>query len=59
MRTLPDGSRRPVKFDDFLGEYVIDRKFSVSGKPRAIAQILRQSEVLAQNRQIGIWEVPS
>ncbi|WP_240886415.1 hypothetical protein [Sphingomonas sp. SFZ2018-12] len=59
MRTLADGSQKPVKFDGVDGEYLVDRKFGVSGKPRAIAQILRQSEALAQNRQIGIWEVPT
>lgn len=59
MRTLPDGSKRPVKFDGVQGEYMIDRKFAVSGKPRAVAQLLRQSQVLAQHRLIGIWEVPN
>lgn len=59
MRTMPDGSKRPVKFDGVWGDYVIDRKFGVSGKPRALAQILRQSEVLAQHRLIGTWEVPT
>lgn len=59
MRTLQDGSKRPVKFDGFQGEYVIDRKFGVSGKPRAVAQVLRQSDTLTQNGQIGIWEVPT
>ena len=59
MRTLPDGSKRPVKFDGVQVEYMIDRKFAVSGKPRAVAQLLRQSQVLAQHRLIGIWEVPN
>jgi hypothetical protein len=59
MRTLPDGSKRPVKFDGVEGSYMIDRKWSVTGKPRAVAQILRQSEVLAQHRLIGTWEVPN
>lgn len=59
MRTIADGSKRPVKFDGVHGEYVIDRKFGISGKPNAQAQILRQSDVLAQHDLIGIWEVPN
>ncbi|HJO65945.1 MAG TPA: hypothetical protein QF469_11435 [Sphingomonas sanguinis] len=59
MRTMPDGSKRPVKFDGIQGDYVIDRKWSVRDAPRARAQILRQSEVLAQHRLIGLWEVPT
>jgi hypothetical protein len=59
MRTLPDGSKRPVKFDGIDGDYLIDRKWTVSTRPRAKAQILRQSQVLAQNRQIAVWEVPT
>jgi len=46
MRTMPDGSKRPVKFDGVQGEYVIDRKMKVVDAPRARAQLLRQSEVL-------------
>jgi hypothetical protein len=59
MRTMADGSKRPVKFDGVQGDYVIDRKWSVRDMPHARAQILRQSEVLAQHRLIGIWEVPT
>lgn len=59
MRTMPDGSKRPVKFDGVQGEYVIDRKFRVVNRPRARAQLLRQSEALAHNRAIGTWEVPN
>ncbi|MCW2389806.1 hypothetical protein M2333_002852 [Sphingobium sp. B11D3B] len=59
MRTMPDGSRRPVKFDGVQGEYVIDRKFKVVDAPHARAQLLRQSEALAHNRSIGTWEVPN
>lgn len=59
MRTMPDGSKRPVKFDGIQGEYVIDRKWSVVNRHRARAQLLRQSEVLAQHRLIGTWEVPN
>lgn len=59
MRTMADGSKRPVKFDGIQGDYVIDRKWSVVGRPRARAQILRQSQVLAEHRLIGLWEVPT
>lgn len=59
MRTLSDGAKRPVKFDGFRGEYVIDRKLKVVDAPHARDQLLRQSEVLAQHRLIGIWEVPT
>ena len=56
---MPDGSKRPVKFDGIDGDYVIDRKWSVRDAPHARAQVLRQSEVLAQHRLIGVWEVPT
>lgn len=59
MRTMADGSKRPVKFDGIQGDYMIDRKWSVVNRPRSRAQILRQSEVLAQHRLIGTWEVPT
>lgn len=59
MRTMPDGSKRPVKFDGIQGEYVIDRKWGVRDAPHARAQLLRQSQVLAQHRLIGTWEVPT
>ena len=59
MRTMADGSKRPVKFDGIQGDYMIDRKWSVVNRPRSRAQILRQSEVLAQHRLIGAWEVPT
>ncbi|MEG3125005.1 hypothetical protein [Sphingomonas sp. GB1N7] len=59
MRTMPNGSKRPVKFDGVQGDYVIDRKWGVRDAPRALAQLKRQSEVLAQHRVIGIWEVPT
>ncbi|MBB5710435.1 hypothetical protein [Sphingomonas xinjiangensis] len=59
MRTMPDGSKRPVKFDGVQGDYVIDRKMVVVTAPRARARLLRQSEVLAQKRLIGVWEVPN
>jgi hypothetical protein len=53
MRTMADGSQRPVKFDGVQGDYVIDRKWSIVDRPRARAQILRQSQVLAEHRLIG------
>jgi hypothetical protein len=59
MRTLPDGSTRPVKFDGVQGEYVIDRKWKVVDRPNAQARLLRQSAVLAQHRLIGVWEAPN
>lgn len=59
MRTMANGSKRPVKFDGIQGDYVIDRKWSVRDMPRARAQLLRQSQVLAEHRLIGTWEVPT
>ncbi len=59
IRTMPDSSKRPVKFDGIQGDYVIDRKWKIVTAPRARSQILRQSEVLAQHRLIGVWEVPT
>lgn len=59
MRTMPDGSKRPVKFDGIRADYVIDRKWEVVGKPNARAQVLRQAQALAENGQIGVWEVPT
>jgi hypothetical protein len=59
MRTLPDGSQRAVKFDGIRGDYVIDRKWRIVTAPRAGQQVLRQSQVLAEHRLIGIWEVPT
>lgn len=38
---------------------MIDRKWGVRDAPRARVQILRQSEVLAEHRLIGVWEVPT
>ncbi len=59
MRTMPDGSKRPVKFDGIRADYVIDRKWEVVGKPNARAQVLRQAQALTENGQIGVWEVPT
>ncbi|MES2336519.1 MAG: hypothetical protein V4537_00295 [Pseudomonadota bacterium] len=59
MRTMPDGSKRPVKFDGVDADTLIDRKLKVVDAPRARAQTLRQSEVLAQHRLVGTWEVPN
>ncbi|WP_375419909.1 hypothetical protein [uncultured Sphingomonas sp.] len=58
-RTMPNGSQRPVKFDGVDGDFVIDRKYGISLKPRSAAQALRQSAVLAQHRLIETWEVPN
>ena len=59
MRTMADGSKRPVKFDGVQGDYVIDRIWSVRDMPHARAQILRKSKVLSRHRLIGIWAVPA
>jgi len=59
MRTLPDGSKRAAKFDGIRGDYVIDRKWRIVTAPRTGQQVLRQSQVLAEHRLIGIWEVPT
>jgi len=58
-RKMPDGSTRPVIFDGIQADYVVDRKWKVVDAPRARAQLLRQSDVLAQHRLTGVWEVPS
>lgn len=57
-RTMTDGSKRPVKFDGIQGDYVIDRKWKVVDARHARAQLLRQSEVLAEHRLIATLEVP-
>lgn len=54
MRTMPDGSRRPVKFDGIRGDYVIDRKWKFVTEAHARAQIVRQSDVSTQHRLIGV-----
>jgi hypothetical protein len=59
MRTMPNGSKRPVKFDGIQGDFMVDRKWAVVNRPRSRAQILRQPEVLVQHRLIGTWEVPT
>lgn len=59
MRPMPDGSFRPVKFDGVRGDYVIDRKWSIRDMKNARDQVIRQSEALAHNRLIGVWEVPN
>ena len=59
MRPMPDGSFRPVKFDGVRGDYVIDRKWSIRDMKNARDQVIRQSEALAHNRLIGVWEVLS
>lgn len=59
MRTLPDGTQRPVRFDGFDGNVLIDRKLSVVTTNKAKDQVRRQSEALRQNGFRGQWEVPS
>ncbi len=59
MRTMSDGSKRPVKFDGVQGDFVIDRKSKVVDAPHARAQLLRQSQALDQHRLFGTWEVPT
>jgi len=44
---------------EIQGDYMVDRKWAVVNRPRSRAQILRQSEVSAQHRLIGTWEVPT
>lgn len=58
-RTMPDGSKRPVKFDGVQGETLIDRKLKVVDRPRARDQLLRQAQVLREHRLVGVWEVTS
>ncbi len=58
-RTMPDGSKRPVKFDGVQGETLIDRKTNVVDRPNARDQLLRQSQVLREHGLVGVWEVPS
>ena len=59
MRTMADGSKRPVKSDGIQGDYVIDRKWKAVDAPDARAQLLRQSKVLAEHRLVGAWKVPT
>lgn len=59
MRTMPDGTQRPVRFDGIEGDYVIDRKWKIVDAPRSRAQVKRQSEVLSEHRLIATWEVPT
>lgn len=59
MRTMPDGSKRPVKFDGMEREFPNDRKMKVVDSPKGRAQAVRQSEALTQNGLIGTWEVPN
>lgn len=57
-RTMPDGSTRQVKFDGVEGGYMIDRKWSIVGWSSTKAQLLRQSEALAQQGLTSTLEVP-
>jgi len=63
-RTMPDGTKRFVKFDgtDFdsiYGHVMIDRKWSIRTTGKIKNQALRQSKVLSQHNLIGFWEVPT
>ncbi len=63
-RTMPDGTKRLVKFDgtDFdsiYGHVMIDRKWSVVSRINLKNQAVRQSQALMENHIIGIWEVPT
>lgn len=57
-RTMPDESTRSVKFDGIEGDYMIDRKWSVGRWSSTKAQLLRQSEALAQQGLTSTLEVP-
>ena len=57
IRTMPDGSRRPVKFDGVEEQHMIDRKFKVVDSKKSRDQALRQSHALRENGIPGIWEV--
>jgi uncharacterized membrane protein YgcG len=58
-RTMPDGTKRLVKFDGFDGEYLIERKWSIVTSPRGKSQALRQSQALSEHGLTAIWEVPN
>ncbi len=59
MRTMANGSKRPVKFDGPRGEYMEDWKLKVVTRPRARAQVVRQTQALEENGTIGTWVVPN
>lgn len=58
-RTMPNGSKRPVKFDGLQGDTLIDRKLGVDGRKHAVDQMLRQSQALSENNLRAVWEVPT
>lgn len=58
-RTLPDGTKRPVRFDGLDGNVLIDRKLSVMTRPKVKNQAMRQSQALKENGLTGRWEVPT
>ena len=53
-RTMPDGSKRPVKSDGLQGDTLIDRSHGIRTQPHAVSQMLRQSQALAENGLIGV-----
>lgn len=63
-RTMPNGSKRKVKFDGVdqdpvYGDVLIDRKWSIRMNEKVKNQAIRQSEALAEHRLIAFWEVPN
>lgn len=58
-RTLPDGKKRPVRFDGVDGKVMIDRKISIYTTKKAKNAAKRQSQALAENNLKGRWEVPN
>jgi hypothetical protein len=56
---MPDGSKRPVKFDGIQGECVIDWKWGVRDASHARAQLLQKSQALAEHGLLGTWNVPN
>lgn len=58
-RTMPDGTKRPVKFDgtafdSIYGHIMIDRKWSIVTRNNLKDQAIRQSQALKDNNLIGI-----
>lgn len=57
MRTLADGTKRPVKFDGIDGKHLIDRKWNLTSRPNSKKQILRQDAVLREHGVHAIYEL--
>jgi RHS repeat-associated protein len=58
-RTLPTGSKAPVKFDGIDEDVLIDRKTAITTFQKSKNQALRQSQALTENGLQGRWEVPN